>query len=297
MQLTIESFRPKKLEPKNNFKTDISISSAVVLQFSKGIRRACSLWEKEFIEKANLGSFEIPTADDDVIEEISTPDTTKLFIPNADLVNKYFPGVWSLETLNATEQEPEIEKVTSITTKNDTSDPPKFFIKANFPRNLKVGEIFMLDVQIFNELNDMLVGLSIDVDNKALEVVKKEKDNGTITFKRIPTTPEYLNVNSSSSVKHVIFVRTLQGGKGKINIEAHRDKVSDKIKSHVNIEYEGVTQYKSNPMLINVNDTRLFKQEISIDLPDNVELPAVRVVASVSGNIFGPLLERIVGFE
>lgn len=173
-----------------------------------------------------------------------------------------------------------------------------FFIKADFPSSLKVGEVAMLDVQVFNYLDEtQIVELTIAINDEVLEIVKEQIISyGCSTYEKIHVSSQRLTVVPRSAGSHIAFVRAVKNGMGNIIIEANGDGVSDKIEIFATVNYEGVTQYKSNPMLIIVNNS-LFKQEISIDLPDNVELPAVRVVASVSGNIFGPPLDKNVRFE
>lgn len=307
--------------PKLKFKSDISISKAVMLQFAKGRKHNCLSWENDFIKKANQGSFKVQNADGDSFDEGFTAEITETFNSNEDLLRKYFPDVWLFETVKMDDQERQIyrkvpEKITNWTVSGFSinsehglaiAEPQvikvyqDFFIKADFPRSLKVGEVFKLDVQIFNYLDDsQSVELSINADDNILEIVEEKKmygrPAGCSEFKKIHTAPRMLTVNSKSIGKHVAFVRAVKDGKVIIKIEANGHGVNDKIEKVVEITFEGITQFKSTPMLINLKNNQ-FRQDIQIDLPDNIEQAAVRIETSLSGNILGPLLEKIERFE
>lgn len=173
-----------------------------------------------------------------------------------------------------------------------------FFLKADFPSSLKVGEVFKLDVQVFNYLDDRQnVELSINADDKFLEMVDEEKTHaGCFEYKKIPTVSKRLTINSQATGKHVAFIRAVKDGKVIINIEANGQGVSDKIEKITRITNEGITQFKSTPMLINLKNNQL-REEISVDLPADIEQATVKIEASLSGNILGPLLENNERFE
>ena len=112
--------------------------------------------------------------------------------------------------------------------------------------------------------------------------------------KSYASSSKTLNVNSQSAGSHVILARALKSGNVKINIEATGEDASDKVEKVVKVDYEGVKQFLSTPMLIDL--TTPFSKVVAIDLPSNVDPATVKIEASISGNILGPALENVERF-
>lgn len=312
---------PSKLKTSDKYESDFSISNAVAVQLSRAKKHECLGWEDEFIKQPVGPTLLVVSKPEEDEEPHAIEDEIKFDAaqPNDDLVRRYFPDVWFYDTVEAASSNTEYKKVVpdTITTWAISgfsinqehglaiAEPTKlkvfqdFFVKVGIPNTVKIGEVFKIDATVHNYLESrQRVDLSIDFDKKELEIVEERKLPGRsecFEYSKVYSpTSKTLNVNSQSAGSHVILARALKSGNVKINIAASGDDARDEVEKVVKVDYEGVKQFLSKSMLIDLK--RSFNEEVAVDLPPNVEPATVKIEATVSGNILGPSLENVERF-
>lgn len=310
----------KKLSTLNNPTTD----NAILLQLSTAKRLNCFAWEEEFDRRAvslHQGLVTIPTLTEDEFQELEREiETFEPFEPAESLLRKYFPDVWIFETIEAkspvvTYSQMVPDTITNWTISGFSIHPQHglaiaqptnirvfqdFFIKTGIPNSVKIGEVFKIDVTVYNYLdNRQDVQVFVDTDNRELEMVEEKQiygKPGCFEYKRININSKNLKIESQSQGSFVVLARALKSGKIPLKIEAAGQDVSDKVEKVVKVDYEGVTQFTNKPLVVDLTRNAYFREEVTLDIPDDVEPTTVKIEASISGNLLGPLLDGVERF-
>lgn len=258
----------------------------------------------------------IPEDPEIVICDFGDVDSLETFEAEDDLIRKYFPDVWIFENF-------EMQRPTAIHSQvvPDTittwklsgfsispefglaiSEPHSvkvfqdFFIKVGVPNSVKIGEMFKVDVTVHNYL-DYDLNVDISIDNGEFELInerqKPGKPEGCMEYSKNYRNSKTVAANSQAGASTEFLLKAVKSGSLKLKIDADARNARDSVEKTIKVDYDGATQYKSHPMLIDLRSTSSFNKDFNVEIPRDVEPYSVKIEASLSGNLLGPAIENV----
>lgn len=311
---------PKAAEISNYNKNYI-----INLKLSPESWEECTAEENEVLDKVNKPTLVIRSIPGGAIYRRNHEDG---FLSEANPETRdHFPETWILETLETDEEgfKSIIKQVPdSLTTWLFTAfsinkgfgfaiaEPQElvvskeFFIEMNLPTSIKVGEVTMLEIIIFNYVqtgNSLDVTLNVDsIDSDARSESKKQFEliefvdiSLNCKIRQLPgdSQTETIRVPHRSGLRRKFYIRPLVTGLMKINVgisakdgqKMHVDKTVREIK----VENEGVSYYVTLVKEFKLNETH---PSDFLNFPFNaqdIKKESVEFSAVVEGHVMGSM--------
>eukprot|EP00079_Xenopus_tropicalis_P035738 XP_017949509.1 PREDICTED: CD109 antigen-like [Xenopus tropicalis] len=162
-----------------------------------------------------------------------------------------------------------------------------FFITLNAPYAVTRGEQFILRVLLYNCLEENLqVNVSLETNN-AFDIIIPENDNGAIPWLR--------NVSIRSKESEIILfpVSPKQLGVNFITVRAMSRTASDIATQKILVKAEGVQNFYTQNLILEVNGTGSVSQQLSFTFPTNVVGGSEQASVSVVGDFLGPSIKGL----
>jgi CD109 antigen len=304
----------KSDEVLNDIAKELSKINSLILLPGKRKLKSCSESEVQFLNENYSAKPSIIRGQN---EEFSVPRVTfnKGEDPNAGNIRMYFPEVWlfdgfrvdsTLHTLNIKApawNKPWIvsgfslnpEKGLALVGQQEISvDSKDFYITIDAPHSARVGEVIPVSISIYNKHDHELdVSVTLYGENQKFEFVKAihEKDLCYKYSSEEDVSKSFTMIvqSKSSNKKGSIFVRLLKNGKVKFNASVNNS--SQRVVKEIIVFNEGITKETTNSIFVNLNGPNNFEE--SIILPNRANINDATIQVSISGNIFGQLIENI----
>lgn len=233
-------------------------------------------------------------------------------------VRKNFPETWIFETFTVDENgEFHFDKtvpdtITSWIITGFSIDPETglglskpqtlyvkqdFFIKLNLPYSIRIGEILKVDISIFNYVSERKTNMPVDVTLKSDSKFKIIDKVSKCNYEPIEQdeSEKVISVAPNSVTTTYFYIKPLEAGKIMLSVKAvgKQAQVSDEILKELLVEYEGLTHYGNNPIMIDLTSQHQLDPFHS-DLQIDEAIPkSVKIGVSVFGDLLGPSLSEI----
>ncbi|XP_062981026.1 CD109 antigen [Elgaria multicarinata webbii] len=157
-----------------------------------------------------------------------------------------------------------------------------FFLSLNLPPSITRGEEFILEVNMFNYLKESIeVTVTLDTSD-TFEILIISNDINAMGNQRSVRVP-------SEDGKTVIFpIKPKQIGEIPIRVTAISPVVSDAIFQQVLVKAEGLEQFHSQALLLDLSQKSNLVETLDFTFPSDAVPGSERVQVTVIGDILGP---------
>lgn len=173
----------------------------------------------------------------------------------------------------------------------------EFFIKVNLPSTVRYGEIFKVDVLIFNFSpaqvgnSEVVVTLSRSDESEDFEHMEK------ISHCKFVSNDEdeyekHLSVAKNSIQSVSFLIRPIQKGAIKLNFKAS-EKISGayhEVEKVLNVEHEGIAKFLKQSILVDLRKEKSFSHRFEISIPSNAVWKSLSNDMSIVGDLLGPAI-------
>lgn len=234
-------------------------------------------------------------------------------------VRKYFPETWlwncnavSSGSLTVTEKVPDTITSWHITafstnakfglgiTQDKTAFKvfKKFFISLNLPYSIKRGETIALSIIVFNYMAQNVTA-TVTLDNTLKEFEFADPFTQVYKDKGCPqaielTRSKNVNILADNGAEVIFFITPLVTGPIRIKVNAISKIAGDAIEVMLPVEPEGVAQYKSKAVLVDLRQTKSFTTDFTVDVPADAVKDSTRVSFSIIGEFMGATMTGIL---
>uniref|UniRef100_A0A0A9X507 CD109 antigen n=1 Tax=Lygus hesperus TaxID=30085 RepID=A0A0A9X507_LYGHE len=179
-----------------------------------------------------------------------------------------------------------------------STDPAKvrvfrpFFISLNLPYSVKRGESVVVPVNVFNYL-DQEVTTNVTLHNPAgwfsfaSGAEKKSKREVETSRTKIIT----VGPNSAGSADFLIKPEKI--GYMEVKATATSSMAGDGVSRKLLVKPEGITQYKTKGVLLDLRDKREFKKDVELAIPDDIVPDSAMIEVSAVGDLLGSALDNL----
>lgn len=176
----------------------------------------------------------------------------------------------------------------------------EFFLKLYLPYSIRFGEILKVDVSVFNYIKKPRSAVTATVtmfnNQREFEFIEVSQANNICQ----PTASNEMKKTKSLSVKSgtggstYFLIRTLVTGSIKIRVRAATSEQGDEVEKTLNVENEGVTDYRNVAQLFDLRKKQVHSFEFIVTIPQENIIPrSIKIEASVIGDLLGPALKNI----
>ncbi|KAM8953043.1 CD109 antigen-like [Pelodytes ibericus] len=161
-----------------------------------------------------------------------------------------------------------------------------FFISLNLPYSVIRGEQFILEVTLFNNLEDILeVIVALNASN-SYEVIIPNTGGNTVAGKTQVTVPRL-------DGKTVLFpINPKQLGQISITVTATSTVASDIVTENIFVKAEGVKHFYSEAAIFEVNGGSVLKK-FSFSFPPDLVQGSEEAFVTVIGDLLGPSIDGL----
>ncbi|XP_067901811.1 CD109 antigen [Heterodontus francisci] len=230
--------------------------------------------------------------------------------PEEERVRTYFPETWMwLDMLTGSSTHVSIQRTVpdSLTTwiasaftisKNhglQLANAPaqlevfkSFFLELNLPYSVTRGEQLILEINIFNYLQQTLeVWVTVELSDSFDFIIVLNERN---------TVPNKKKVSVQSQDAHVFYFPIKLKGLGKIpvTVKATSEVAFDAVTKYILVKAEGIHQSFSQALLVAPKvDGQLWSKEVQFTFPENVVEGSQIAQVTVIGDILGPSINGL----
>ncbi|KAF6203422.1 hypothetical protein GE061_003841 [Apolygus lucorum] len=178
-----------------------------------------------------------------------------------------------------------------------STDPAKvrvfrpFFVSLNLPYSVKRGESMVVPVNVFNYM-DQNVTASITLHNPgwfSFAAGGEKKSKREVESSR--TKSITIGPNSAGSADFVIKPEKI--GYMEVKAIATSAVAGDGVSRKLLVKPEGITQYKSKGVLIDLREKREFRQDVELAIPEDAVPDSAMVEVSAVGDLLGSALDNL----
>ncbi|MGH0123282.1 UNVERIFIED_CONTAM: hypothetical protein FKN15_021022 [Acipenser sinensis] len=164
-----------------------------------------------------------------------------------------------------------------------------FFLSLNLPYSVIRGEQFVLEVTIFNYLNQALQAMVTVNKSDAFEFNVSGNSTNTVANKRNVTVP------SQDSITVLIPIKPKQLGEITIAVTATSPNASHAVNQTVLVKAEGIEQSFSQSLLLDLvgNGQQTVSKDVNFNFPADVVNGSERAYVTLVGDLLGPSISGL----
>ncbi|XP_055642240.1 thioester-containing protein 1 allele R1-like [Toxorhynchites rutilus septentrionalis] len=157
-----------------------------------------------------------------------------------------------------------------------------FFIMLNFPNSIKKSETAVIEVTVFNYLDEMLyVGVSLkNTRQEYIFIHNQGRQDAHYQAKNVVLTP-----NSATTTKFYIKPKKL--GNIVIKVIAESSEASDSVERLLRITPESLEYSKTDPRYIQLDNSSQTFRNMRLEIPRHIDAGSEKIRFSVQGNLLG----------
>ncbi|XP_030054906.1 CD109 antigen [Microcaecilia unicolor] len=162
-----------------------------------------------------------------------------------------------------------------------------FFLSLNLPYSVTRGEQFILEVTIFNYLDETSeVIVTLDT-NDAFDILVASNDvNAT-------ENQQFVSVPSQDGLTVLFPIKPKQLGEIPITVKATSEAASDAITQRILVKAEGIVQSHSQSVLLDLAGKQTASGMLTFTFPSNVVSGSENAYVTVVGDIVGPSISGL----
>ena len=170
-----------------------------------------------------------------------------------------------------------------------------FLVTTNLPYSIKLGEVISIPILVFNYMDvNQTVEVTLFNDEEEFEFVEFYDGKPTDRMRNLETLKtKTVDVMSRSGVTARFMIRALKVGLITIKAVGRTGLAGDDLERQLLVEPEGVTQFRNQALLVDLQSSHELKTTIEIDVPSHAAPDSTKVEVSVMGDILGPSIENL----
>ena len=170
-----------------------------------------------------------------------------------------------------------------------------FLVTTNLPYSIKLGEVISIQILVFNYMDvNQTAEVTLFNDEEEFEFVESYDGNQTDRMRNLETLKtKTVVLMSHSRVAARFMIQALKVGHITIKVVGRTALAGDDLERQLLVEPEGVTQFRNQALLVDLQSSHELKTTIEIDVPSRAVPDSTKVEVSVIGDILGPSIENI----
>lgn len=162
-----------------------------------------------------------------------------------------------------------------------------FFISLNLPYSIKRDEIVSIPVVVFNYLeNDLNVELVFYNKHNEFEFVDSDNDGHLLRKRQI-------TIHSNNGISTSFLIKPKKIGAMSIEVAATSEIAGDRVVRILQVEPEGVAQFKNKAIFIDLNDVNEREITATVDIPTDAVPESEKISVSGVGDLLGDAIENL----
>ncbi|KAJ6646228.1 CD109 antigen, partial [Pseudolycoriella hygida] len=168
-----------------------------------------------------------------------------------------------------------------------------FFISLNLPYSIKRGEAVAIQIVVFNYM-DTSVSASVTLENPNQEFVYSDPSNEVSQTPKVETSrKKRIDIKSNDGSPVSFLITPTKSGLITIKVTAVSSRAGDAIEKMLLVVPEGVPQYKTQALFVDLRDKAEFSDNFTIEIPKNAVPDSTRISVSGVGDIMGSSIKNL----